>query len=101
MSLARSQGRLELPETLRDQLDGFRRRVWSVKTAEAAGIATFGVAAAFLAMFGLDRAGETPAGPRAVLFALAMLACAAIPLALYRWVWRHRRGDQLARLVAR
>jgi hypothetical protein len=101
MSLARAQGRLELPGSLRDQLHGFRRRVWSVKTAEAAGVAASGVAAAYLVMFALDRAWEAPAWPRAALFAAALVACAAVPLALYLWVWRNRRPEQLARLIGR
>src|SRR5688500_5979405 len=70
---ASSHGRLQLPETLRRQLDGFRRRVWAVKSAEAACVAALGVAVAFLLMFGLDRLGETPAWARAALFAVAAL----------------------------
>jgi hypothetical protein len=101
MSLARTQGRLELPESLRDQLRGFRRRVWSVKTAESAGVAAFGAAAAFLVMFALDRVWDTPPWPRTALFGAVLLAGAAVPLALYRWVWRNRRQDQLARLLGR
>jgi hypothetical protein len=101
MSLTRTREHLELPASLRTQLDDFRRRVWSVKTAEAAGMAVCGVAAAFLLMFAVDRVWDTPGWPRAGLFATAALACAAVPLALYRWVWRNRRNDQLARLVAR
>ena len=45
----------KLPGTLRAQLHDFRRRVWAVKTAEAVFAAAFVVAAAFLAMFALDR----------------------------------------------
>jgi len=103
MSLARSQGRnrLELPEALRSQLDDFRRRVWTVKMAEAACAAALVVAVAFLAMFGLDRVWDTPGWPRLGLFALAALGGAAVPLSLHRWVWRNRRPDQLARLLGR
>ena len=32
---------------------------------------------------------------------VAAVACANIPWALHRWVWRHRRLEQLARLLAR
>src|SRR5437588_582787 len=46
MSLARTQGRLELPESLRAQLHEFRSRVWSVKMAESACAAVFSIAAA-------------------------------------------------------
>src|SRR5436305_15030918 len=102
MSLARDQGhRLELPGSLREQLLDFRRRVWTVKMAEAACASALVVALAFLSMFGLDRVWDTPGWPRAALFAVAVIGCAAVPLALHRWVWGNRRLDQLARLLAR
>src|SRR5438874_2615447 len=101
MSNARAQDRLQLPEGLRAQLLGFRRRVWWVKAAEAAGAAAFGVGVAFLLMFAVDRAWDTPGWLRGVLLAAAALGCANVPLALHRWVWRHRRLEQLARLLGR
>ncbi|WP_435020077.1 hypothetical protein TA3x_001633 [Tundrisphaera sp. TA3] len=101
MSLAQARERLQIPETLRTQLDDFRRRVWTVKTLEALALAGLGVLFAFLAMFGLDRAWDTPAGPRLGLFVAAVAALALVPLALHRWVWRNRRPDQLARLLSR
>ena len=101
MSLAQPPERLQLPETLRRQLDEFRGRVWTIKTIEASASAGFGVVAAFLAMFALDRVWDTPGWPRSALFGLAALACATVPLALHRWVWRQRRPEQLARLLAR
>src|SRR5436305_12806272 len=101
MSLAQPRERLQLPETLRRQLDDFRRRVWTIKILEAVCASAFGVVAAVLAMFALDRVWETPGWPRAGLFALVALAGAVLPLALYRWVWRNRRPEQLARLLAR
>ena len=101
MSLARTHGRLHLPESLEAQLLEFRRRVWSIKMAEALGTAAFGVVAAFLVMFALDRAWDTPGWPRAALFAAAALGCAAVPVALHRWVWKNRRPEQLARLLTR
>jgi hypothetical protein len=101
MSLAQSPERLQLPDTLRRQLDDFRRRVWTIKILEAACASAFGIVVAFLAMFGLDRVWETPGWTRSGLFALVALAGAVIPLALYRWVWRNRKPEQLARLLAR
>jgi hypothetical protein len=101
MSIAQPSERLRIPETLSRQLDDFRRRVWTIKTIEAACAAGFGVLAAFLAMFALDRFWDTPGLLRLGLFVLAVLACATMPLALHRWVWRQRRPDQLARLLAR
>src|SRR4051794_2893907 len=101
MSEPRTSGQLQLPESLQRQLHEFRSRVWAVKMAEAALAAAFGIVAAFLLMFALDRVWETPAWPRAALFAVACLGFAAIPLAGYRWVWTQRRWEQLARLLTR
>lgn len=101
MSLAPPQDRLRLPETLRDQLHGFRRRVWAIKLTEAAAAAVFGVVLAFLVLFGLDRIWETPGWTRALLFTAAWVGAALFPLAVYRWVWRNHRLDELARLLTR
>ena len=42
------------------QLHDFRRRVWTIKMAEAAAVATFGVVLALLCVFALDRVTDTP-----------------------------------------
>ena len=44
---------------------------------------------------------DTPGWLRVGLFVAAAAACANIPFFLHRWVWRHRRLEQLARLLAR
>ncbi len=101
MSNARTQDRLQLPETLRAQLNDFRSRVWTIKTIEAVAAAGFGVVVAYLALFAIDRAWEAPGWLRGVLFAAASFGCAYVPIALHRWVWNQRRPDQLARLLGR
>lgn len=101
MFLSNGQRRLELPETLREQMFAFRRRVWAIKLTEAACGAAFGVLLAYLVTFVLDRFWDTPADVRFGIFALAIAVCALVPLALHRWVWRHRRLEQLARLLGR
>lgn len=101
MSLGRTHAQLELPESLRLQLHAFRRQVWTIKLIEAVCAAIFGVLAAFLITFLLDRFFDTPAGLRLCIFVAAVLGCFLVPLVLYRWIWRHRRLDQLARLLSR
>ena len=101
MLLSQKHHRLELPATLRDKLYAFRRRVWSIKLMEAAGCALFGVLGAYLITFIIDRLWDTPEGVRLGIFAAALVVCAVVPLALYRWVYRQRRLDQLARLLTR
>jgi len=101
MTISQSQHGLELPESLRLQLIEFRRRVWTIKMVEAACGAVTAVFAAFLATFALDRVWDTPVVVRTILFASAVFACLLVPLAMHRWVWRHRRFEQLARLLSR
>src|ERR1700761_8773849 len=101
MSIARTPERLQLPESLQVQLLEFRRRVWSIKTAEAVSASAFGVVMAFLLMFAVDRVWDTPGWVRTTLFIAAAIGLATVPFALHRWVWRNRRLEQLARLLAR
>jgi hypothetical protein len=101
MSLAYTPDRLRLPDSLQAQLHEFRRRVWTIKIVEAVAAAGFGILVAYLLVFCLDRLWDTPTWLRGGLFVTAAVACASIPWALHRWVWRHRRLEQLARLLAR
>ncbi len=101
MSLAYTPDRLRLPDELQDQLHDFRRLVWTIKIVEAVAAAGFGVLVAYLVLFGLDRLWDTPGPLRVALFVAAAAGCAYVPFFLHRWVWRHRRLEQLARLLAR
>jgi hypothetical protein len=101
MSLAQPQDRLRLPESLRDQLLDYRRRVWTIKLTEAVAAAIFGLAVAVILLFLTDRVWETPTWVRAVLFLAAWVGFALLPLAIYRWVWLNHRLEQLARLLGR
>jgi hypothetical protein len=101
MSLVQTHDRLQLPRALEDQLHDFRRRVWSIKMAEAGCGAVFGLVIAFLAMFACDRLGDSPGALRLALFCLALCGCALVPFAVHRWVWRNRQLEQLARLLSR
>ena len=101
MSMAQRPETLRLPETLEAQLSGFRRRVWTIKMAEAAAVAVFAVIATFLAVFAFDRLWDTPRWLRLLLWMVALGSCGIVPLYLHRWVWRRRRPEQLARLLSR
>ncbi|MCE9525875.1 MAG: hypothetical protein K8R36_07455, partial [Planctomycetales bacterium] len=101
MSVANSQNRLELPDSLQQQLEAYKRLVWRIKLTEAACIAAFGVLLAYLIVFALDRIWDTPGAWRGIILATATVVAGCIPLALYRWVWRKRRLEQLARLISR
>ncbi len=101
MSLAPSRDRLRLPEGLQEQLHDFRRRVWSIKLIESTCASIFGIVLAFLILFAIDRVWDTPGWVRISLFIAALVGCTTIPLAVYRWIWRNRRPEQLARLLGR
>jgi hypothetical protein len=100
MSRVEMHGRLQVPASLEAQLHDFRRRVWTTKMLEAAGVAVAGVVTAFLAVFALDRLGDTPPWLRAGVAVAALVGCAFIPYTLHRWVWRRRHLEQLARLLS-
>ena len=94
-------GGLTLPESLRRQLEAFRRVVWTVKAIEAVCGAVFGVLLAWLVLFLLDRVSDTSSAVRWILFVAAVASCAAIPVAFHRWIWSHRGLDSLTRLISR
>jgi hypothetical protein len=98
-NMTETADRLQLPDSLRDQLLAFRRRVWTIKLTESACAAAFGIVVSALLLFALDRVWDTPRWARAILFAAAAMGCAHGVLAVHRWVWRRRRLDQLARLL--
>jgi hypothetical protein len=101
MSRMQTLGRVEIPESLSAQLSNLRRKVWMTKLTEAAMAAIGGVALAYLAVFVMDRLGDTPAWLRAIATVAAIVACGAIPYCLHRWVWNKRRFYQLARMLSR
>lgn len=95
-----SKSQLQIPESLREKLLEFRSRVWRLKMFEAFAAALIGILIGFLLTYALDRFFDTPRLLRGLIFAGAVVACALVPLALERWVWRRRRMDQLARLLS-
>jgi len=80
-------------------LYAFRRRVWTIKLAEAAASAVVAVMVAYLCVFALDRLWDTPRWLRLGIWMGAVCGCAIVPLCLHRWVWRQRHLEQLARLL--
>ncbi|WP_193214149.1 hypothetical protein [Luteolibacter marinus] len=91
-----------MPDSLRKQLDQFRRELWRIKITEAVLAGLFGLLFSFIVVFALDRIWQTPGPLRlAILLGGTSLAAVFAPLWMHRWVWRHRRESQLARLISK
>lgn len=91
-----------IPETLRLQLDGFRRDLWRGKIMEAVAAGVIGLLLSFLLVYALDRVWPTPGWLRfVILIAGVSLFTLFAPYWLHRWVWGQRREGQLARLIAK
>ncbi len=91
---------LDLPPSMRRQLDAFRRRVRIIKIAEGALAAVFGLLISYLVVFGLDRLWDTPGWVRATILLVGTAGLTIwLPLVWHRWVWRTRRLDQIACLL--
>jgi len=92
---------LRVPDSLRGQLLSYRRRVWTIKLLEAFAMAISGACAAILCVYAWERIVEMPL-PLRLLFLLGVLTVAAvIPWFTYRWVWRNRGLEPLARLLGK
>src|SRR5688572_28084979 len=99
MSASHFDSRLTLPDSLAEQLLALRRRVWKIKSIEAAAGAVFGMAVGYLSVYGRDRLVDTPMGVRLAIFLTSLVGCAIVPDHLHQWIWRQRTLDQLARLI--
>jgi hypothetical protein len=91
-----------IPEGLRVQLEQFKKQLWKIKITEAVLAGFFGLLFSFLLVFGLDRLMETPNTLRLIILLLGVsLFSLFAPYWIRRWVYGHRRENQLARLISR
>jgi hypothetical protein len=94
--------KVEIPEGLRRQLAEFRRQLWRTKIFEAFIAGLIGLVFSFLLVYGMDRFWQTPGWMRLVVLLVGTSFFALFaPFWLHRWVWRHRRENELARLISR
>lgn len=90
-----------IPESLKQLLAEYRRKLWRIKITEAILAGIIGLVLSFLLVFTLDRFVQTPALLRlAILLSGTSLFAIFAPLWMRRWVWGHRRENELARLIA-
>lgn len=93
---------IKIPEALREQIEMFRRHLWRIKIIESVAAGVIGVVVSFLLVYGLDRVIPTPGWLRLViLLGGAAVFAGFAPYWVHRWVWRHRRESELARLIAK
>ena len=91
---------LRLPETTRERLKQFQKRVRVVKVLEGVLAGLFGLVLSYLAVFVIDRFIDTPAIVRTTLLLVGSVGLAIIfPLKWHRWVWGTRRMEQVATLL--
>lgn len=97
-----SNGPTPIPAELSKQLADFQRSLWRIKVTEAVLAGLFGLIISFLIVFALERLFPIPALARlAILIAGTSLAAVFAPYWVRRWVYGHRREEQLARLISR
>ncbi|TWU43141.1 hypothetical protein Q31b_21790 [Novipirellula aureliae] len=92
---------LTIPPSLKAQLLRFRGRVWSLKLIEAFAIAACAITTAFLAVYLVDRWGGMPGGLRFASLLATIAVMAIVPWTLYRWVWKNRTLEPLAKLLGK
>jgi len=90
-----------MPKELRAQLAQFKKQLWRIKITEAILAGFFGLLLSFLLVFALDRFMETPHTLRLIILILGVsLFSLFAPYWIRRWVFGHRRENQLARLIS-
>lgn len=102
MSKITSTSSNAIPDSLRKQLEDFRVQLWRRKVTEAVAAGFVGLLLSFLLIFGLDRVWQTPGWARfLILLGGVSLFGGFAPYWLHRWIWGHRREEQLAKLIAK
>ncbi len=89
-----------LPPRMEKALEKYRKHVWIIKLAEGTLAAIFGLIISYLIVFGLDRVIDTPNVLRTLILLIGMVGMVVfLPLKYYKWVWRNRTLDGVARLL--
>ena len=91
---------VNLPPRMKAALEQYQKRVWTIKLAEGALAAIFGILVSYIIVFCLDRVFDTPTLLRVLILVVGMVGMVfLLPLKYYNWVWKHRQLDGVARLL--
>ena len=91
---------VNLPPRMKAALEQYQKRVWTIKLAEGALAALFGILVSYIIVFGLDRVFDTPTLVRVLILVIGMVGMVfLLPMKYYNWVWKHRQLDGVARLL--
>lgn len=91
---------VNLPPRMKAALEQYQKRVWTIKLAEGALAAIFGILVSYIIVFGLDRVFDTPKLLRVLILGVGMVGMVfLLPMKYYNWVWKHRQLDGVARLL--
>ncbi len=91
-----------LPESLRIQLESFKKHLWRIKITEAILAGLLGLLVSFALVFALDRIWEIPSLVRLIILLSGISFFAVFaPYWVNRWVFKHRKENQIARLISK
>ena len=92
----------QLPDSLKAQLKQFRGHLWRIKIMEAVWAGFFGLILSYVLVFALERFIPTTSLVRLLILAAGVSVFAVFaPLWINRWVFKHRRENQIAQLIAK
>ena len=98
--LGKQNGAVNLPPRMKAALEQYQKRVWTIKLAEGALVAIFGILVSYIIVFCLDRVFDTPTLLRVLILVVGMVGMVfLLPMKYYNWVWKHRQLDGVARLL--
>ena len=98
--LGKQNGAVNLPPRMKAALEQYQKRVWTIKLAEGALAAIFGILVSYIIVFCLDRVFDTPTLLRVLILVVGMVGMVfLLPMKYYNWVWKHRQLDGVARLL--
>ena len=95
-------GELPIPPNLKQKLEAFQSRLWSIKIAEGALAGLAGLGFSYLLTFVLDRLFDTPTLLRVIILLAGFgIPAIGLPLRWHRWISQQKSLEQIARLLRR